>query len=81
MKRKGISKTAVRINRDTYAQQKWQRFAGLFMDNNPNLYYINQTQKHLKRIVYSGRINDDCSLSPYSLPDDLEEILSIMKQL
>jgi hypothetical protein len=81
MKRKGISKTAVRINRDTYAQQKWQRFAGLFMDNNPNLYYINQTQKHLKRIVYSGRINDDCSLSPYSLPEDFEEILSIMKQL
>lgn len=81
VKLKGISKTAKKIGKNRYAQQKWQRFAGLFLHNEPTKYYLSHLEKRLKRTVYSGKIDANCFLSPWLLPDDLETIQSLIGHL
>lgn len=80
-KLKGISKTAKKIASNRYAQEKWARFAGLMLSDNPNQYYLYQMEKRLKRLVYSGKIGENGWLTPWELPTDYETVVALIKSV
>ena len=64
---KGIRKSADRIDRDTYAQEKWSSLKGILRDGRLNLPSTSRILKHLRRDYDKGVVGADGFVTPLHL--------------
>ena len=64
---KGIRKTAVKIDDNTYTQQQWPTFKGLLKSDNPNVYTVHNITKHLGREYKKGVVCENGFIQPFRL--------------
>ena len=64
---KGIRKTAVKIDDNTYTQQQWPTFKGLLKSDNPDVYTVHNVTKHLGREYKKGVVCENGFIQPFRL--------------
>jgi hypothetical protein len=64
---KGIRDNAIELSCGVFAQEQWIKLAGLIRDGFSKGYNTHDIIKHQTRIITSGVVNSDGSISPFNL--------------
>lgn len=64
---KGVRADAELIAPNAYLQDQWARIPGLIQDGNVDQFYTRKIIKHLRRLIYSGVVQDSGWVTPFVL--------------
>ena len=71
---KGVTKNAVKLREGVFRQEQWPSFRGLLRSDDPNVYIVGSTVKHLTREYAKGDVMPDGVVVPFVFADSIEPL-------